>query len=524
MARHGRNPRVLIITPEITALPPGMGRHAETVVAKAGGMADVSAGLVSALFELGADVHVALPNYRRLFSVDVQRLVNGAFRAYRSKLGDTRIHFAEDRIFYHRPSVYSDGIDRARFALVFQREVINHILPMVEPDLIHCHDWMTGLIPALARRLEIPCLFTVHNIHTYELTLGDIEDSGIDIEGFWRYLYYIRPPHSYEESRRTNRVDPLASGIFAAHFMNTVSPTFLEEILDGWHDFVPDHVRREMRNKVAAGCGAGILNAPSEEFSPRTDEFLERRYAARNHVSAKRRNKRSFQHAMGLEVDDKVPLFFWPSRLDPTQKGCELLSHILYELVDAYRDDGMQVAVVADGPFLGPFRDIVGFHGLSDRVGVTGFDEALSHLGYAASDFVLMPSRFEPCGLPQMIGMLYGALPIVRDTGGLHDTVNHLDVNGACGNGFVFETYDCGGLRWAVDQAMQFYRLPAAVRASQVTRIMIEASRTFDHSVTARQYFDLYERMLERPLVVEEDEDPTLPETTRTDALLGKLG
>lgn len=508
MGTARRNPRVLIVTPEVSALPPGMGRHAETVAAKAGGMADVSSGLVSALFELGADVHIALPNYRRLFSVDVQRMVNGAFREYKSKLKETRVHFAEDREFYHRRSVYGNA-DSAKFALVFQREVINHILPRVEPDLIHCHDWMTGLIPALARRLEIPCLFTVHNIHTYELTLAEIEDSGIEVEEFWRWLYYARPPGDHRELSHTNRVDLLASGIFSSHFMNTVSPTFLREIVDGWHDFVPDHVRREIRNKADAGCGVGILNAPPEEFCPRTDRLIKKRYTARGHVAGKRTNKRLFQRHMGLDIDDEAPLFFWPSRLDPTQKGCELLAHILHDLLDAHHEEHMQLAFVADGPYEGHFHDIVRIHGLSRRAGVQRFDESLSHLGYAASDFVLVPSKFEPCGLPQMIGLLYGALPVVRDTGGLHDTVTHLDVDNSRGNGFVFETYDCGGLRWAIDQAMQFYRLPADLRASQVARIMTEAAGTFEHSVAARQYFDLYERMLHRPLVVKEEDTAT---------------
>ena len=194
-------------------------------------------------------------------------------------------------------------------------------------------------------------------------------------------------------------------------------------------------------------------------------------------------------------------MLYWPSRLDPAQKGCELLAHILYDIVSAYWDDGLQLAVIADGPFQQHFRDIVARHGLRDRVAVTDFDERLSHLAYAASDFVLMPSHFEPCGLPQMIGCRYGSLPIVNNTGGLHDTVAHLNVEQCTGNGFVFETYDPGGLRCAIDQAMAFYRLPPKARESQVGRVMKESAEQFNHKVTAQQYFDLYEKMLARPLV-----------------------
>jgi len=503
MAGTGRDtPRILIVTPEITSLPPGMGKGAETVAAKAGGMADVSAGLISALFELGADVHLALPNYRRLFNVEVQILVNSALREYKSTLKESRIHLAEDRVFYYRDSVYgSEGRYDPRFSLVFQREVINNIIPRVDPDLIHCHDWMTGFIPPMARRMEIPCLQTVHNIHTYEILLEEIEDIGIDAMEFWPYLYYSLFPAGYEESRSTNPVDFLASGIFASHFVNTVSPTFLREIVDGAHDFVPQNIRREIRNKADAGCAVGILNTPPREYNPATDVLIEKRFSAEDHEQAKRVNKRALQLVLNMEPNAAAPLFFWPSRLDPYQKGPELMADILRDVMFAYHGDDLQVAIVADGPFRRNFLDLVANHGLSGRVGISRFDERLSHLGYAGSDFVLMPSRFEPCGLPQMVGALYGALPVVRDTGGLHDTVRHLNVAENAGNGFVFETYDSNGLRWAIDRAMEFHKLPSNVKRSQVTRVMTEAARDFAFDVSAKQYFDLYERMLARPLL-----------------------
>ena len=124
----------------------------------------------------------------------------------------------------------------------------------------------------------------------------------------------------------------------------------------------------------------------------------------------------------------------------------------------------------------------------------------IARLAYAGSDFVLMPSLFEPCGLPQMIGALYGALPIAHDTGGLHDTVTPLSVKLGTGNGFLFETADAGGLYWAVEQAMAFHALPREVKDPQITRIMTESAARFTHEVTAGNYIDLYEKMLRRPL------------------------
>ena len=497
-----RNPRILIVTPEITYLPGGMGNMANRMSAKAGGMADVSASLVAALFEMGADVHVALPHYRRMFHVDVGRLISEELRKYKSKLPDARIHLAEDRCFYYRDTVYSSyDADNPRIATAFQREVINNIMPRVNPDLVHCNDWMTGLIPAAARRQNIPCLFTLHNIHTHEVTLERIEDAGIDAAEFWLNLYYKSPPSSYEATRAWMPVDLLTSGIFAAHFINTVSPTFLDEISEGRHDFIPPHIRQEIVNKRLAGCAAGILNAPDDADNPRVDTHLPLRYDDATHVAGKRAAKRELQERAGLRVDPHAPLFFWPSRLDPVQKGCQLLAHILFETVTRYEDDGLQMLFVANGAYQAVFHNIVDFHNLHERVAVCDFAEDLSHLGYAASDFMLMPSRFEPCGLPQMVSMLYGSLPVVHDTGGLHDTVTHLSSGDDSGNGFVFETYDCGGLIWAIDQAMRFHALPEATRERQIARVMRESAARFTHAETARQYFDIYEAMLNRPLV-----------------------
>ena len=496
-----RKPRILIVTPEITYLPDGMGNLAGRMSAKAGGMADVSASLVSALFDLGADVHVALPHYRRMFHVDAAQLVADELRVYMSHMPNGRIHLAEDRCFYYRDRVYSTGNGNTKLALAFQREVINNIIPEVQPDLIHCNDWMTGLVPAAARRMGIPCLFTVHNIHTHKLTLAQIEDAGIDAAEFWANCYYSRPPYDYFESRDTNEVDLQATGVFAAHFINTVSPTFLREIVNGWHNFIPESIRSEIRNKANAGCAVGILNAPDPTDNPAIDKKIPYPYTPETHFEARRKNKIEFQKALGLDVDPDAPVFFWPSRLDPVQKGPQLLTDILYKVISKYWDRHLQVAVVANGAYQQAFRDIRDFHGIPGRLAVRDFDGDLSQLGFAASDFTLVPSLFEPCGLPQMQGPIYGSLAVVHNTGGLHDTVEPLDAEHGTGNGFVFDTYDSNGLFWAMDQAMAFHALPAETREAQIARIVRESLRRFNHEECARQYIELYEKMLNRKLV-----------------------
>ena len=502
MAVKVNNPRILIVTPEVTYLPDGMGNIANNLTAKAGGLADVSSALVSALFQQGADVHVTLPDYRTLFSEHLTPILRKEMQTIRGTMPQERIHLAEDRAFFYMNRIYSSyEWENAKISLAFQREVINNIIPRVKPDLIHCNDWMTGLIPAMARQLEIPCLFTIHNIYTVRKTLADIEDMGIDAAAFWKNLYFRYMPWAYEDTRGWNPVDFLCSGVFASHFVNTVSPTFLMEVVEGRHGFVEPSLQQQLANKWHADCAVGILNAPDPSYNPSTDKALVCAYGPEDHGDAKKKNKLFFQKHLGLIQDSDAPVFLWPSRLDTVQKGSQLLAEILYNIVSRYWEKQLQVIIVANGDFKIHFHNIVRYHRIHNRVLVADFHENLGRLAYGVADFVLMPSFFEPCGLPQMIGALYGALPIAHDIGGLHDTVVQLDVARSTGNGFLFKTADPRGLFWAMEQAMAFYELPWDVKEPQISRIMKESSDSFTHAVTAKKYIKLYEKMLKRPLV-----------------------
>ncbi|CAM2066141.1 Glycogen/starch synthase [Sulfidibacter corallicola] len=495
-----KDPRLLIVTPEITYLPEGMGNMANYLTAKAGGLADVSAALVSSLYGRGVDVHVALPNYRTMFNRNIGRFINRQLDIYRSKLPTDRIHLAEDRCFYYRDSVYHNtAVENFKLATAFQREVINNILPMVQPDLIHCNDWMTGIIPAVAKRLGIPCLFTVHNIHSMKATLADIEDTGVDAAQFWPYLYYDHPPLNYEETREGNTCDFLLSGIFSSTYVNTVSPTFLKEIVRGQHSFVAKSVQQEFAAKFERGYARGILNSPDPHFDPTKDEHLIKPYGPNSHFEGKKLNKLALQRYLGLVEDEDAPLFFWPSRLDPVQKGCQLLADVFYDILSRYARERLQIAVIANGPFKDTLVDLVRKADMHRRVSVTAFEERLSHLGYAAADFLFMPSSFEPCGLPQMIGPIYGTLPIAHDTGGIHDTVRHLSVEKSQGNGFLFEIHDAMGFRWGVDQAMKFFKLAPETKFKEIRRIMTEGKKQFNQAHTAERYMEIYRLLLGLP-------------------------
>jgi starch synthase/alpha-amylase len=415
---------------------------------------------------------------------------------------DDRIHLAEDRAFFYLNRVYSDySVENITIAIAFQREVINNIIPRVAPDLIHCNDWMTGLIPAVAREMGIPSLFTIHNVHTVKTNIANIEDRGIDAASFWKNLYFEKSPEDYEGSRYNNPVDFLLSGIFSSHFVNTVSPNFLQEIVDGKHEFISNKLRQELSNKWKAGCAFGILNAPDPSFQPMTDKYLARNYGHESFEEEKKTNKLALQKMLALIQDENAPLLFWPSRLDPVQKGCKLLSDILYRVISTYWNQNLEIVFVADGEYQKIFWDILNFHKFYDRVAICNFDEHLEHLAYGASDFVLMPSRFEPCGLPQMIGQIYGSLPIAFDTGGIHDTVLHLDVNANTGSGFLFRDHDSNGLWWAIERAMEFYNAPSEIKRSHIEQIMKKSAAMFNYYVTAKKYIELYEKMVRRPLI-----------------------
>ncbi len=497
-----RNPCILIVTPEVAYLPHGIDNIADYLSAKASGLADVSAAMIKALFEQGADVHVSIPDYRTMFNGCLPAPLRRGLSMFKRKVPEERLHLAEDGAFFHLSGIYSNyRWENRRRALAFQREIINNIIPYVQPDLIHCYDWMTGLIPALARQRGVPCLFTFRNLQTDKCPLSRIEDRGIDAAEFWQHLYFERMPCNYEETRESNPVDFLASGIFAAHFVNTASPCFLKEIAGGRFGFVPEHVQQELASKISAGCAVGILDAPDPSFNPATDKSLAFRYGPQNHAEGKKKNKHMLQKRLSLIQSDRAPLLFWSCPLNTVHQGCQLLADILYDVVAKYWAENLEIVFVADGDFQRYFKEIVQFHNLGNRIAVCDYNERLAHLAYAASDVVLMASSFEPLGLPQMIGPIYGSLPVAYDTGGIHDAVLPLDVTNNTGNGFLFEVHDSQGLFGAINQAMKFYKLPAQFRQKIVGRIMTESAGRFNQAITARRYIELYEKMLQRPLI-----------------------
>jgi len=505
-------PRILIVTPEITHLPEALGPGASLIRAKAGGLADATAALVSGLVDLGVEVHVAVPNFRRLFQRDhlgrlPDEIINSSVHPR-----DQRIHLADDYAFHNLDRVYSHNPHEClNTALVFQREVMQQIVPKVQPDIIHCNDWMTGLVPAMAKRRGIKCLFTLHNIHSRDVTLERMEQAGIGAADFWNQLYFLRPPGQYHQCRTTVPVHMLGTGVYAADHLTTVSPGFLQELADGKHHGGA-FLRGEICQKMGSSRASGVLNSPDPSYDPESDPSLEMTYADHDHVRGKAANKLALQRELGLEEDPNAAIFFWPSRLDPIQKGPQLLCDILQRTVSDYWNRKLQVVVVADGPHQHILHHINNYHHLHQRVAIRDFDERLARLAFAGSDYMLMPSLFEPCGLPQMIAPLYGCLPVVHNTGGLRDTVRRLDSENSVGNGFSFNDPNAAGLRWAIDEAMWFHLRPKEIREREIARIMRQSRSEFDPARFTNGYAEIYERLIGRP-IVESKLDDILSET-----------
>jgi starch synthase len=486
-ARHvtrssrARRPVILLVTPELSESR-FLGRNGKDAPrVKAGGLADISALLLDSLADQGMDAHIAIPHY--------SKLIGGALGG-RSR----NLHFCEDGEFEHRRSVYDcENGGNVRAALAFQRHVIRHVIPTIRPDVVHCHDWMTGLIPAAAGAMGISSLFTIHNLHDADTTLVEIEDAGIDAHSLWQRLFFNQFPYTYESSRENNHISLLASGIHSADETNTVSPGFLEELCDGVHG--SQEIGTALRTKASLGRAHGILNSLPANLLPQHDPFLVDGYDAATHREGKRVNKAALQLSFGLEQNLDAPLIFWPSRLEPHQKGCGLLAEILRQTIVDYWGPALQFVFVADGPGRERIEEIVAGCGLERRVAIRHFSERESRMGYAASDFTLMPSSYEPCGLSQMIALRYGSIPVVHSTGGLRDTITPLNRDG---NGILFENHDRGGLRWAIDEAMRFHALPYGEREARIAILMRNAAVSYQSKDMVSRYLELYERILKR--------------------------
>ena len=483
-AQHGKSLRVLFVAAE--AVP----------YVKTGGPADVIGVLPEALRKLGHDVRLALPCYK---SIDPDRwglqLVSDDLAvpmSQRSERVTVReasredgmpVYFIDAPHYFHREKLYGYGDDGERFIL-FCRAALEFVRSLGwAPDIIHCHDWHTAIIPNWTQTLyredpifsETATVYTIHNLAAHgNFGYRILEVAGVAQEGF---LYADVP-------ELANVVDLMGRGILFADVINTVSPSYAREILTPEFGERLDPLLRERKDRLY-----GILNGMDmRENDPATDESIAARYDAFS-LEKRRPNKAALQRLVNLPVEEFTPVIGMISRLND-QKGLDLLEAAILPLLE--QNIQMVVMGTGDQHYHEMFQRLVMHYPRQVAVRFT-FNTELSHQIIAGADMLLMPSRFEPCGLTQMLAMRYGSIPIVHQTGGLADTVQEFDPMLNIGNGFCFQRYEPFHLFAAVVRALEAYRFTDSWN-DLMQRAML-ADNSWDAS--AEQYVALYRRAQE---------------------------
>ena len=452
-------------------------------LAKVGGLADVTSSLAIALHDLRHEPCLILPKYRSIKACAQDTHTNDVTvdsigRSDQVALRMTSlkevvpVYLVENDAYFGTDEIYAQG-ELERF-FFFSRSIPAIISRLgIHPDIVHCHDWHTSLVPLWLRqaKMPLPCVFTIHNL-AYQGSFDRQFFLRSGLSSLWQE--YVppgapRPPLNF-----------MSQGILLADILTTVSPTYASEILTPQYGSGLDQLLNYRNNELY-----GIVNGiDCEQYDPATDPYLERNYDYIT-VEGKADNKLALQRKSGLPQDPETPLFGMVSRLDE-QKGIDLLLQGISAFVGETK---AQLVILGEGRehYHKSLTEAASKH--PGRLSVTiARDERLARLIYAGSDIFLMPSRFEPCGLGQLIAMRYGAVPVVRHTGGLADTVK--DVAEIDGNGFVFQDYTVWDMLKAMKRAeASFYR-----RAEWHRLIRRNMKLDFSWKAPASKYEEIYAR------------------------------
>jgi starch synthase len=463
-------------------------------LAKTGGLADVAGSLPAALAALGVDVRVVLPAYRgtleKLEAVQLlgELAVRGqGFKVWAGHLpGSTLIHwlidypwlYARDGDPYHDPQhrPWSDNAWRyGCFSEAVSRLALGEASGGWKADVVHCHDWQTGLVPAWLRlRDPVPrCLFTIHNL-AYGGVFPRAQFNALGLPPGWWNL---------DGLEFHGQMSMLKAGLVYSDAITTVSPTYAREIRTPAFGHGFEGLLEHLSPRLS-----GILNGIDDAiWNPVNDPLLVEPYSAATFRAGKRANRRAVQQTLGLAADDEAVLVGMVGRLTD-QKGFDLVLEALPELLAL----PIQLAVLGTGDKRLETRLAAEARAAPGRIGLMlGFDEALAHRIEAASDLFLMPSRFEPCGLNQMYSQRYGTIPVVHRTGGLADTVvdaTPRTLKAGTATGVVFNNADASGVVWGVTRGVELLRNEAA----RLALIHAGMSRDFSWAGAARQYLALY--------------------------------
>jgi len=456
---------------------------------KVGGLADVAGALPKALAELGLDVRVVTPNHMR------QNKVSGLtpVGSFSTPMGEVNlraaslnehvpVYLVENSRYFDRPGIYSEDDDLERY-LLFSRAVFEVPKSLGwQPDIYHCNDWHTAIVPLWLKALakvdpfyaRSASILTVHNlayqgVYERERVLRAIRED------------VLAAPFSASNEHLANL---MREGLRSADAITTVSKRYAQEIQTREYGEGLDYLMRERKDRLF-----GIINGLDyEELNPATDRHLVSNYDVSS-IERKADNKAALQRRVGLPERPGVPVIGMVSRL-ADQKGLDILQSALHDLVTRSE---LQLVILGTGEqkYHDSLKDVPSRYPGKVAI-VFAFDAALAQLIYAGSDMFIMPSRFEPCGLGQLMALRYGTIPVVRHTGGLVDTITDYNSNPQSGNGFAFTDYSPQALLNAVERAVTAYRSRDEWR-KLIVRGM-ESDFSWDNS--ARQYEEMYRRIM----------------------------
>lgn len=459
--------------------------------AMSGGLADVAGALPKALRKRFVGCRIILPLYGTISEelrnkmsfvcsvtvpVSWRRQYCGVFEAHQDGV---IYYFIDNQFYFKRDSLYGHYDDAERFAF-FSRAVLE-VLPHIDfkPDIIHCNDWQTALIPVYLDAFykgaefykDIKTVFTIHNIQYQGQyggeILGDVLGLPEERRGIVEY---------------GDCINFMKGAIQCADKVTTVSPTYANEILSPYYSHGLDGILKQFTYKTT-----GIVNGIDVDvYNPETDKLIYKNFSVED-ISGKAVNKASLQKELGLPQNPDTPLIGIVTRL-VKHKGIDLVKCVFEEIIN----QDVQFAILGSGEW--EFETF--FYEMSkkypEKVGLKlGFNPTLAHRIYAGADMFLMPSQSEPCGLAQMVALRYGTIPIVRETGGLNDTIK--DSHDGFGNGFTFKNYNAHDMKYTVMRALEGYK------HKDGWSILRERAMKCDNSwkTSANAYLGLYKEIVE---------------------------
>ena len=484
---------------------------------KTGGLADVVGALAPVLAKQGHDVRVILPLYASIPEKYTQQMTHvcdfevqlGWRRQYCGiemlKQDGVTWYFMDNKFYFGRPYIYGLGGDEYERFGFFCRGALN-ALPMLDfqPDVIHAHDWQSGMIPALLKIqyahlpffANMKTMYTIHNLQ-YQGIFGIREVQ--DVLGLGDSLWTDDKLECY------GCANFMKAALVYADVITTVSPSYSEEIQTAYYGERLDGLLRARKDSVF-----GILNGiDMVDYDPAIDNRIAKTYTFETLADGKAACKADLQQKLGLEVNPDIPVIGMVGRLS-NQKGLDLVDYIMGDLMQ--KNVQLVVLGMGESRYVNLFSWAEGEYKGKVAARFT-MDHALAHQIYAGCDMFLMPSQFEPCGLSQLIALRYGTVPIVRETGGLRDTVLSYNEYTDEGNGFSFFNYNAHDMLNTIQRAIDFYN-----DRKDVWQKLQQRGMTGDYSWTnsAGKYLAMYEELVASVQKVEEAPAEAPAKKTRT--------